>query len=130
MKREENTNELPTTTGTCKFCGQSRIIKTVGEVTQQEADEIATDECDCEEAKKHHNRECKIKKANEWAKLRFENTPNVLQIFSIAFRDVTNHDVESVTIKEGDWTHKVFLNSDGYLTVKSGKKVDEEVDFA
>lgn len=124
-------NELPRITGTCKHCGQSRLIQTVGEITQERADEIASKECDCPGAKVERNRQSKIKKANEWAQQRFENTPEVISLFEEAFRSVTNHEAEKVTIKDNhSWTHVIQLDSDGYLNIKSSKKVEEEVDFS
>lgn len=123
-------NELPLTQGTCRFCGQTKMIRTVGDITQSQADEMATEGCDCKEAKVWQNRQSKINKAKEWAKLRFEKTPNILSIFFEAFELVTNHDIEKVSIREEDWTHNIFLDSDGFLNVKSSKKVEEEVDFS
>lgn len=122
---------LPSTMGTCKYCGQSRIIQTVGEITQAKADEIASEQCDCQGAKVEQNRQRKIKKANEWAEQRFENTPEVISLFKESIRSITNREVEKVSIKDNhSWTHVVQLDSDGYLNIKSSKKVEEEVDFS
>lgn len=125
----ENQNEFPKIMGVCRHCGQSRLIQTVGEITQDKADEMASSQCDCPEAKKLRNRQSKIHKANEWAELRFERAPEVIALFQEVFRSVTNNEVEKVSIKANEWTHNVFLDSDGYLTVKSSKKVDEEESF-
>ena len=122
--------ELPLTQGTCRFFGQTKMSKNVGDITQSQADEMATEGCDCKEAKVWQNRQSKINKAKEWARLRFEHTPNILSIFFEAFELVTNHDIEKVSIREEDWTHNIFLDSDGFLNVKSSKKVEEEVDFS
>lgn len=130
MSKSEDNNELPRSTGSCRFCGQQRIIKTIGEITQEKADEIATNECDCQEAKVYQNRASKIKKAREWADNRFMGHETVTSLFYEAFDRIVNHDVDKISIKDGDWTHNVFLDSDGYLTIKSGKKVDEEVNFS
>lgn len=123
-------NELPLTQETCRFCGQTKLLKTVGDITQSQADEMATEGCDCVDAKIWQHRQSKIKKAREWAKYRFEKTPNILSIFFEAFELITNNDIEKVSIREEEWTHNIFLDSDGFLTVKSSKKVEEEVDFS
>ena len=123
-------NELPRITETCKHCGQTRLIQTVGEISQARADEIASEQCDCQGAKVEQNRQRKIKKANEWAEQRFENTPEVISLFKEVFRSVTNNEVEKVSIKDNSWTHVIQLDSDGYLNIKSSKKVEEEVDFS
>lgn len=130
MIHTEDNNELPRTMGTCKYCGQSRIIQTIGEITQARADEIASEQCDCEGAKVEQNRERKIKRADEWAENRFINTPEVITLFKQAFRSVANHEVEQITIKDDSWTHVIKIDSDGYLNIKSSKKVEEEVDFS
>lgn len=123
-------NEFVKNMGACKFCGQTRMVKTIGDITQSKADEIATNECNCKDAKVFQNRESKIKKAQEWVRLRFEHQPNIQEVFNVAVKAVANHDIEKTSIKEGDWTHNIFLDSDGYLNVKSSKKVEEEVDFS
>lgn len=122
---------LPSTMGTCKYCGQTRLVQTVGDITQAKADEIASEQCDCQGAKVEQNRQRKIKKANEWAEQRFENTPEVISLFKESIRSITNREVEKVSIKDNhSWTHVVQLDSDGYLNIKSSKKVEEEVDFS
>lgn len=123
-------NEFPIKTGVCRFCGQTMTVETVGDITQSQADEMATNQCTCKEAKVWQNRESKIRKAKEWAVNRFERTPNLISLFEESFERVTNHDVEKISIKENDWTHSIFLDSDRFLNVKSSKKVEEEVDFS
>lgn len=127
MKKE---SEFPITTGTCRFCGQTMAVETAGDITQSQADEIATSRCSCKEAKVYQNRESKINRAKDWAVNRFEKQPELISLFEESFERVTNHDVEKVSIKENEWTHNIFLDSEGFLNVKSSKKVEEEVDFS
>lgn len=123
-------NELPKIMGTCKYCGQGRLIQTIGEISQEKADEIASQECDCQGAKIEQNKVRKIARADKWAENRFCETPQVLEIFKQAFRAVTYHEVDQVSIKDNSWNHVIKLDSDGYLNIKSTKKVEEEVDFS
>lgn len=118
--------------GVCKYCGQSRFIQWDADepITQAEADEIATKECDCEDASTARNRERKIQRAQEWVRNRFEGCPGIIALFDEAIKETVNHEAETISIKIGEWTHKIFVDSDGYLTIKSGKKVDEEATFA
>ena len=129
-KKTEDTNELPRSTGTCKHCGQPRIIQTIGDITQEQADEIATSECDCDGAKKERERERMIEQAEEWIDGRFENKPYVKPVFFCAVKSVVSHEIKEASIKEGEWTHKIALNSDGYVVIKSSKNVNEEVSFS
>lgn len=126
---EQDPNELPKMMATCRFCGQTRLVQTVGDVSQDKLDEVATDQCDCSDAKVYHNRQQKIRRASEWADGYFENRPSIITLVKTAFQGVTNHDCEQVQIKDGEWTHTIYLDSDGYLTVKSGKKITEEQSF-
>ena len=121
-----------TITGCCKFCGQSRIIDWNPDepISQAEADELATKDCDCQDARVMQNREKKIQRAKEWIANRFAGNPIVIQLFNEAVKAVVNNEVENVSIKFGEWSHKIFLDGDGYLIIKSGKKIDEEAEFA
>lgn len=121
-----------TITGCCKFCGQSRIIDWNPDepISQAEADELATKDCDCQDARIMQNRERKIKRAKEWIANRFEGCPEAIILFNEAVTAVTNNEVENVSIKFGEWSHRIFLDGDGYLIIKSGKKIDEEAEFA
>lgn len=46
--------------GTCAFCGQTKVIETIGVVSQAELDRMATETCLCKEAQAD-----KIKKARK-----------------------------------------------------------------
>lgn len=121
-----------TITGCCKFCGQSRIIDWNPDepISQAEADEIATKECDCQDARVMQNREKKIQRAKEWIANRFAGNPIVIQLFNDAVKAVVNNEVECSSTKVGEWSYKIFLDGDGYLIIKAGKKIDEEAEFA
>ncbi len=119
-------------TGACKYCGQSRLIDWNEDepISQAEADERATNECDCSDASVARNRERKIQRAQEWVRNRFEGCPGVIALFDEAINETVNYEVEAISIKFGEWTHKIFVDSEGFLTIKSGKKVDEEAQFS
>ena len=51
-KREQYTGKEM---GTCRFCGQRRLVRYAGGLTQEELDKIATDECNCDGAIKERN---------------------------------------------------------------------------
>ena len=44
-------------TGVCKYCGSIRIVNGAADMTQTELDAIASEECDCEQAKYERNKE-------------------------------------------------------------------------
>ncbi len=42
-------------TGTCKYCGQVRMVRYAEGKTQEDLDRIATSECDCDGAQRERN---------------------------------------------------------------------------
>lgn len=46
-------------TGVCKYCGSLRIVNGAADMTQTELDAMATEDCDCEQAKFERNKEQK-----------------------------------------------------------------------
>ena len=52
-------------TGTCKYCGQVRMVRYAEGKTQEDLDRIATSECDCDGAQRERN-----------APVRREQSPN------------------------------------------------------
>jgi len=44
-------------TGVCRYCGSIRIVNAAADMTQTELDAIASEECDCEQAKFERNKE-------------------------------------------------------------------------
>ena len=44
-------------TGVCKYCGSLRIVNAAADMTQTELDAMATEDCDCEQAKHERDKE-------------------------------------------------------------------------
>ena len=62
---EEPVKGTITAYGMCKFCGQSNILETVKEESQEQLDAWATEKCDCEGAQKERKRIAMEEKATE-----------------------------------------------------------------
>lgn len=89
--------------GMCKFCGQYKAIETCGGMSDDRLNEIATEECTCEEAKKEQAKGQTIEKA-------YDNIHKLLgedkagDILLAAVIPVYEGDVDSVTVNLGDGT--------------------------
>ena len=46
-------------TGVCRYCGSLRIVNAAAEMTQTELDAIASEECDCDQAKFERDKQTK-----------------------------------------------------------------------
>lgn len=57
--------------GICAFCGQTRVIETIGEVSQLELDRMATERCLCGEAQAEKRKKARKAKINEFIQRKF-----------------------------------------------------------
>ncbi len=116
--------------GQCHFCGQSRIVETIGESTQEVRDGIATNLCTCPGAMAEKRAQAKAEKKKNYLE-RFNDSP-VKDFMSkcVEAVDCNGLDIEFVQVKMGDgYTHKFYLNKDCDLRIKITKKNEEEISF-
>ena len=104
--------------GTCKHCGQTMLIQTVGEVSQARLDEIASTTCQCAgaelqrkiEQRKEDLERFLDKEVPEFSRPFFEETIRTMQYMET--------EIEFISIKTSDgWTTKFNLNNDGDLVI-------------
>lgn len=111
--------------GTCRFCGQQRVV--MGpfghEPMQKEIDQVATDECNCDEAVAYRSltQKCRMLK-NEIDAMHIKNDwiKNVLEE---AIQPVASADLQSVKIVDGGGNVFTLNSSKKYgptLSVKGG----------
>lgn len=116
--------------GTCKFCGQSKHIETIGEVSQDKLDEIATNECHCERAEFERRSAERREKVEKFLN---EEVPEYSrELFEKAIRYVENPEteVEYVAIKTSDgWITKILTNSSGALVINPKKILGKRQEF-
>ena len=113
--------------GTCAYCGQTRAIETIGEVTQAELDVMATERCLCQEAqaeKRKKAREAKIKefihKKFPYEKLAGEIIMLVDCVLDSTFEDVT------IKLYKGKVV-RIWKDSDNYIRIKIKRVEDDEL---
>lgn len=105
--------------GTCAYCGQTRVIETIGEVTQAELDVMATERCLCKEAqdeKRKKAREAKIKefihKKIPYEKLAGEILMLVDCVLDSTFEDVTIKLYNDKVVRIWKDSDKLYSNQD------------------
>ena len=111
--------------GTCKYCGQSKMIQTIGEVSQARLNEIATTECQCGGAR--------AERELEERKTKIESFLNEVPEFSRSFfkaaiEAAQNEDteIESVTIATSDgWKTKISMTGD-HIKISPKKSLSKE----
>ena len=104
--------------GTCKHCGQTMLIQTVGEVSQERLNEIASTTCQCAgaelqrkiEQRKEDLERFLDKEVPEFSRPFFEEAIRTMQYMET--------EIELISIKTSDgWTTKFNLNNDGDLVI-------------
>ena len=85
--------------GTCAYCGQTRIIETIGDVdlTQTELDAMATERCVCPPAQEEKRKKARKKKINDFVTKKFNSPKLQEEIFSI-IASVEDDTFEEVTL--------------------------------
>ena len=103
--------------GVCRFCGQSKMIQTVGDVSQDKLNEIATNECFCDGAvlwRKKEQRKADIEKFLDGVP---EDSRGLFKT-AINYIEEDDNEVEYVAIKTSDgWTTKFNRSNDGDLVI-------------
>lgn len=110
--------------GTCKYCGQTAMITTVGEVSQAELDVMATEKCMCQEAQSERRKKERKEKLREYIRKTFDEPLD--QFIHDAFELVDDVHVDDVTIKIGSRSIKIWRDSDLYTHIKTKRTEDEE----
>lgn len=119
----ENENEK--NLGFCHFCGQSQIIETLGNVTQEERDQLATNKCMCPEAQS--DRRKKERKAKIEAYINKHFSDRVGNYVRESIDMVESFDVDKVSFNFDSKTCTIWLDSDSWLHLKIQHREDDEL---
>lgn len=111
--------------GFCQFCGQGFMLETVGEVTQNELDELATEKCQCQEAVTFRRKRDRRKKIDEYVQNHF---PECMRDFVFeAISVVEEYHIDKCSFNFASRTCAIWMDADMYLHVKIKHKSDEEL---
>ena len=116
-------------TGFCRYCNQARMIEAPDGLSAADLNELASQECDCDEATRQRERRAKMEAAGAWAKNIFSNQNGQLQTVLCAIRSTFEGAIDYVTIKIGKQTHKIDTDSDGMIRIRTTFRDSNEETF-
>lgn len=113
--------------GKCAFCGQTRYIQTIGEVSQAELDAMATEQCLCVEAQREKRRLAREKKVTEFIQKKFM-TEKMIEYIRQTIKLIEDEKFEEFTIKlYKEKVCKIWLDNDKNLHIRIKKTEDDEL---
>lgn len=116
-------NEEVAQIGYCDFCHQGMTIQTVGEVTQQKLNEIATSKCQCPEAKSERRKIERREKVNNYVEKNFSEdaAPTIKALVEL----VEHGEFDQIVITHGltGWKTTMKTDKDGYLVITKKRTV-------
>ena len=131
-RTEERELHSGTEMGTCRFCGQRRLVRFAGGMSQEELDRIATDECNCDGAIRERNIRYEASKARTAAaKVIAPRFPDAAKILSEA-ADATAHGIfHGISIGLGNGAKaSMTLTKSGAVSVKLSETIVTTVEDA
>ena len=120
MPETENKN-----VGTCAFCGQTAIIETIGEVSQAELDQMATDKCMCKEAQSERRKKERKQKIKTYVAKHF--TAEKIDFVNAAISLVETFVFDKVSMNYDAKTCTIWMDADSYLHIKIQHREDDEL---
>lgn len=116
--------------GTCKFCGQTKMIQTIAPVSQAELDAMATDMCMCPDADKERRKKERQAKIEEFINHNFKDEElreDIHGAVSMIWdpEHKRKHTLSSITLQPSEeMTIKIWKDADFNLRIKA-KTVDD-----
>lgn len=116
-------------TGFCRYCNQARIIDAPEGSGPEDLNDLATEDCDCDEAIRQRERRQRMEAAGLWAKNTFSKEDGQLQVALCAIRATFDGQVSFVTMKIGKHTHKIDTDKDGMIRIRTTYRDSNEETF-
>lgn len=112
--------------GKCRFCGQTAIIQTVGEISQDERDIMATDKCMCPEAQSERRKKERREAIEKFVRKNFD--VDMRHFIHRLVQMVTNNDFTEITLVLPDERSvRIWIDSGAYIHIKVKKVTDDEL---
>lgn len=111
--------------GVCAYCGQSIFIETVGEVSQDERDIMATNKCMCPEAQSERRKKERREKIDEYIKKHFSSSKQNFVREAVAM--IEAFDFDKISLNFDSKTCTIWLDSDSWLHMKIQHREDDEL---
>lgn len=120
-------NEKKENIGTCRYCGQTRHIETIGDVSQSDLDDMATDMCLCLDAVNAKRKKARDKKLKEFIEKRFK-TQELIDFIKEAIKLIDDETIEDFSITlYPDKTCKIWKSNDGQMNIRIKKTENDEI---
>lgn len=125
----EGKGRLIDSTGTCKYCRNIVMIKANPESTQEERDEIASDECNCQDGKDARDIETSVRVLTNKINDRYNGMPEDARRALIScLKPVAYGKLDKITVKVDEAvTIKIYRSTKG-LNLKRTVKEDDIMD--
>ncbi len=108
--------------GTCKYCGQVRIVKVPEkkDLPEEVLDQIATDECDCDRAKQQRERAEKIERAEITIEnMAPEKEKQAADIMKAALPEIVDLRIRKISISvSSDVSYTLSRGKDGEVKIR------------
>lgn len=115
-------------TGVCRFCGQVVMIEAPDGASAQQRNEIATDCCDCDDAKREHARKEHVRAAREWAKNIF-GAGDELNAAMACIETVSTGIWKDARWKKGKTTFRVWLSKEDMIMTQTEYRDSQTEEF-
>ncbi len=126
-KGELQKREVVQKVGFCKYCGQIVMVEAPEELPPEELNELASQQCNCDEAKRQQRRIARMGAAAIWAENYFSRESGQLQAVCCAIKAVFEYAFDNITIKSGKKTYKIDMDKDGMIRIRT-KYTDNEIE--
>lgn len=129
LKNAPAIRKIVKATGFCRFCNQARMIDAPEGSGPEDLNDLATEDCDCDEAIRQRERRARMEAAGLWARNTFSKEDGQLQVALCAIKATFDGSVNFVTIKIGKHTHKVDQDKDGMIRIRTTYRDSNEETF-
>lgn len=124
---------LTTTTGACKFCGQSAVVEVPEEWQGSDTDEYITEKCECSEACRYTTKKRTIEKSEETIEYQFgdkaakgEVNPDTRGLLMDCVKMMMEDQISKVTVDINAQTKATINYTEKGIKIKRSDKEEEE----
>ena len=124
---------LTTTTGACKFCGQSSVVEVPEEWKGGDTDEYISEKCECSEARIYTTKKRTIEKSEETIEYQFgenaakgEVNPDTRDLLMNCVKMMLEDQISKVTVDINAQTKATINYTDKGIKIKRSDKEEEE----
>lgn len=113
--------------GTCAFCGQTKVIETIGVVSQAELDRMATETCLCKEAQADKIKKARKIKISNFINKKFPEEKLAKEIIKLTelVEDATFEEVQLKLYR--DKVIKIWKDADSNINIRVKRTENDEL---